>query len=216
MKHNLEKLGAATALTSVLLGGVACNSERTQTVEVPTVSTSTASPDFKNSIDESRDRVGRCVLDVSRTAILDVMNSHLTKHEPAKVGFFEGYVYSPETSSVAIDTSVSGQTTFVYSVKAREDEPVSYAAKGRITLPVESSRAKEALENLNPATLSADVLEQTIDFSVSGVTKRQTSNGKTSITAGSVIQKADSPDLVATNCAIAEDFAEIIEQEFKS
>lgn len=206
MKQRLEKLGAATALTGALLGTVACSNE---TTGVPV-------PEASVSIDDTpRERVGRCVLDASRLAILGVLDSPATVYEPAKSGQFGAYLYKPEghgsqSSNVMVDDSVADQTSLVYYIRTQGDDGAELISSGKITLPVESGEAMQVLENLNPDSIRSEDIANIVDFEVSGITERSANGGTI---AGTDIEDVSTVSQANADCAVAEDFAEGIRQE---
>lgn len=214
MKRRMEKIGATTALTGSLLafGAIACSPEKAHSIEAPATTISAASSDTETPLDSPQNRVGRCVLVASKLAILEVMNSPRTVLEHDNYSF-DSYFYKPETSSVMIDDSVPNQTTLVYSINVHSGTAAKYSAMGRITLPVDADSVKQALGDLNPDSLSAEAIGQTIDFKTSGVTQKDI-NGDS--VAGTTINKVYTPDQATADCAVVEDFTEQLQQEYGS
>lgn len=209
MKQRIEKFGATAALTGALLGTVACSPEAPRAVKAPEEAGVTL---VEVLGDSPRNRVGRCVLQASKLAILDVMDSPITVYEPAKSGNFAAYVFTPEsspsdTSSVIIDDSVSGETSFTYYINARGDNQESFVATGKLTLPVHANEAVESLENLDPTSLAPEEVSQAIDFQSSSIVER-TAIGETN---GTTIQKTYTPEAADANCEVVEEFIEQIQ-----
>jgi hypothetical protein len=211
MKHRLEQLGAATALTGALLNTVACAEEEAPDVHSPISASSTIeTPDTS-----PQNRVARCVLEASRIAILGVLDSPRTVRESEKDGYFTTYLYRSkedpsDISNIMIDDSVDGQTSFVYSITTGAEDANSYTARGRITLSGEASEAKHTLQDLDLNSLPAAQLQEIIDFKSSGIT--ELAPGGT-VVAGSTIDEVYTPDSASTECDVIDDFAEDMRNE---
>lgn len=208
MKHRLEKFGAATALTGALLNTVACASEEAPDAHSPISDSSTIeTPDTS-----PQNRVGRCVLEANRTVILGILDSPQTVFEPEKDGYFPTYLFKSEgdpsdISSVMIDDSIDGQTSYVYYIHADGENGSDFISTGKITLPVEAGLAKHSLKNLDPSALQAEDIAKTIDFKTSGIKKVT----QLDLSEGTVVQKIFTSVQAEMNCDLAAEFTEHID-----